>query len=310
MATEVLKQLLESEVLTDETRASIKEAFDAVINEAREQARTEVESELTAKFADEFVKDRDALIESVDALIAKQVDQHIEQSKAEIESFRNLEAESAASIVEAREALVEQSKADLKVLIEKVDAFLDRVIEEEFEEIKEDLVEAQRLGLGQKIFEGFRKEFEQLYLHETGISAQFAKMQKQLKESQQRARELQESLQEVTRENTMAKVLSSLEGKPRQVMETILSSVATNKLQETYEKFIDRVLMENAEKSAKVGDNSEKEKEVLAESKVDPKTVSLKTGDEPETKKGVRVMENAKLSEDDKRQLLRSAGLI
>lgn len=316
MPSEILKQLLENDVLTEDTKQSIKSAFETVLQEAREAARVEVEQELTAKLAEDFVKDRDALVESVDALVTKALAEHIESHKADLESFRDLEAESAAKLVEANQTMVEQSKKDLKALVEKLDAFLDVVVKEEFEEIKEDLVESQRHALGLKIFEGFKKEFEQLYVNQTGISGQLEKLQSQLTTTQAENAQLKESLQAVTREHTTAKVLSPLEGKARQVMETILSTVSTDKLQETYDRFISRVLTESEVAAATAistlteGKNSEKEQEVLAEQRIDPNTVSLKTGDEPETKKGVLTESASGLSEEDKRRLLKTAGLL
>ncbi len=315
MPSEILKQLLENDVLTEDTRASISSAFETIIQEAKETARTQVEQELTAKFAEEFVKERDALVESIDAVVEKAIKEHVESTKAEIESFRDLEVEAAQVIANAKTELVEQSKSDLKALVEKLDSFLDVVIKEEFTEMRADLVEAQRAGLGMQIFEGFKKEFEQLYMHQTGIAGQFEKLQSELTEARAANAQLSESLQIAARDAAMTKILGSLEGNPKRVMETILSTVATDKLQETYERFVGRVLSESevaiATESSTIteGKSSEKETKVLAERKVDPKTVSLKTGDEPETKKGV-LTESAGLTEEDKRRLLRTAGLI
>jgi len=320
MATEILKQLLENDVLTEDTKASISAAVETVIQEATEKARAEVTEELTARFAEDFVKERDTLIESVDEMVAKaveeyttkaatQLSEHIESHKADIEAFRDLEAEQAARLVEARSELVESTKTDIKVLVEKLDKFLDTAIAEEFEEMREELVESQRQAMGAKIFEGFRAEFEQYYVQSTGIASKIDQLAEQVKATTAENESLKESLAAVTRTQTLATVLAPLEGKSRQVMETILTTVATDKLQETYERFIDRVIKEGAA-APEAGQQSEKEtKEVLAESKVDPKTVTLKTGDTT-IKKPVVTESVAGLTEADKKRLLATAGLM
>lgn len=320
MVTELLKKLLENDVLTEDTKSSIKATFETVIHEAKEQARSEVTEELTAKFAEDFVKERDTLIESIDEMVTKAVEtyttqagtslkEHIESHKADIDAFRNLEAEYASRLVEAREQMVESTRGDIKVLVEKLDKFIEDAITAEFTEIREDLVESQRNALGAKLFEGFRAEFEQVYVQSTGIAGQLSTLTAQAKAAALENEQLKESLQAVTRTQTMATVLAPLEGKSRQVMETILTTVATDKLQETYDRFLDRVIKESTEKSVKAGTKSEKESQrVLAESKVDPKTVALKTGDTM-VKKPV-VTESVGLSESDKKRLLASAGLM
>ena len=319
MATEILQKLLENDVLTEETKTSIKTALETVVQEAVEKARTEVTEELTARFAEDFVKERDTLIESVDEMVAKAVEEyttaagkslseHIESHKTDIEAFRDLEAEQAARLVEARSDLVESTKTDIKNLVEKLDTFLDTAIAEEFDEMREDLVESQRQAMGSKIFEGFRAEFEQYYVQSTGIAGKIDQLAEQVKATTAENEGLKESLAAVTRTTTMATVLAPLEGKSRQVMETILATVATDKLQETYERFIDRVIKEGAG-APDAGQQSEKETKVLAESKVDPKTVTLKTGDTA-AKKSVVTESAAGLSDADKKRLLQSAGLM
>ena len=319
MATEILQKLLENDVLTEDTKASIKTALETVIQEAADKARAEVTEELTARFAEDFVKERDTLIESVDEMVAKAVEEytaaagkslqeHIESHKTDIEAFRDLEAEQAARLVEARSELVESTKTDIKNLVEKLDTFLDTAIAEEFDEMREDLVESQRQAMGAKIFEGFRAEFEQYYVQSTGIAGKIDQLAEQVKATTAENESLKESLAAVTRTTTMATVLAPLEGKSRQVMETILATVATDKLQETYERFIDRVIKEGAV-APDAGQQSEKETKVLAESKVDPKTVTLKTGDTA-AKKSVVTESAAGLTDADKKRLLQSAGLM
>lgn len=322
MTTALLQKLLENDVLTEDTKTSIVATFDTVITEAKEQARVEVTEELTAKFAEDFVKERDALVESIDELVTKAIAEHVAQSgttlrehieshKADIEAFRDLQAEQAEKLVEARESMVSSTKGDIKTLVEKLDVFLDKMVAEEFAEIREELVESQRNAMGAKIFEGFRNEFEQYYVQSTGIAGRVDKLTSELKAAAAKNSELQESLQSITRTQTLAATLAPLEGQSRKVMETILATVATDKLQETYDRFIDRVIKESAGKPAGVGTQSEKEtQKVLAESKVDPKTVTLVTGNTDTAKKKIVTESVVTMSAEDKRRLLQSAGIV
>jgi hypothetical protein len=312
MSVEVLKSLFESELLTDDTKVSIKEAFEQVITEAKETAYVEVTQELTEKFAKEYVADRDTLIESVDQLVTAALTKHITEHKADLESFRDLEAESATRLVEAKEELAVTVKEDFKALIEKLDSFLDIAITEEFEEIKADLVESQRNALGAKLFEGFRSEFEQFYVQQTGIAGQLEKLTSALQESQAENAALKKSLNESQRAAKMSTILSSLGGKPKQVMETILATVATDKLQETYDRYIDRVITEGAASARSLvgSEETEKETQVLSESKVDPRKLELKSGDTQRSTKRIVNESISGLSDEEKRRLLASAGLI
>lgn len=315
MPSEVLKQLLSSEVLTEETKTSISSAFQTVLAEAKEAARAEVTEEVTANLTEDFVRDRDALVESVDALVTTALQEHIASHQADFEAFRDVEAEAARVVVEAKQKMVSRSKKDLKALVEKLDVFLDRAIDAEFSEIREELVESQRSALGLKIFEGFKSEFEQLYAHQTGIAGQLSRMKSQLSVTQLENKKLQESLSSATRAQALQTVLAPLTGKSRQVMETILSTVATERLQETYGRFVGRVIDERGGNTTQAhlqeGTVSEKENQVLAEQVKDPKFAVLKTGDEAD-KKRVRVNEGAQqtMHSDEKRRLMRQAGLI
>lgn len=347
MSIEVLKQLLENDVLTEDTKQSIQSAFVTIISEAKEVALTEakgqaeqeyqqklteaeellkanyttqltearqlLEEEIANKMAQEYVRDRDSLIESVDTLVTNAIQEHIASHEADFNSFRDVEAEAAKVVVEAKRDLIEQSKTDLKALVEQLDVFLDRVVEREFEQLRDDLIENQRAAVGLKMFEGFRQEFEQLYLHETGVAGQLSRLKSQLAVSQAEKTQLEESLQKTTRSKEMLTVLAPLQGKPRQVMETILSTVATAQLQETYDRFVGRVLTEHvstAQGSLNEGKRSEKETKVLAEGKLDLNSGVIKTGN-TQQKPGVQVVKEHKgLTDEEKRSLMRASGLL
>lgn len=312
MSVEVLKQILENDVLTEDTKSSIKTAFDIMLTEARQIARAEVEQEVTTKLTEEFERDRATLIESIDSAITEALTAQLTEQHAALSAYRDVEVDAAEALVEARTKLTAETKAEVRALIESLDTFLDEAVDREFHDLRDSLVEAQRSNMGMAIYEGFKEVFEGLYVSKTGIATKMGRLANRLEATSYENQQLKESIQQITRDQTLTRVLSPLEGKPRQVMETILSTVSTDRLEETYGRFIDRVLSADGASASSLteGKRSEKEVQVLAEGQLDPNTVSLKTGDEPETKKRVLTEGSTGLTEEDKRRLLKTAGLI
>jgi hypothetical protein len=56
---EILKKLLESEFLTEETRAELTEAFNAAVEGFRQQVREEVSAEVRVELTEEWTKAKD-----------------------------------------------------------------------------------------------------------------------------------------------------------------------------------------------------------------------------------------------------------
>ena len=98
---ELLQKLLESEVLTAETQKELKEAIEQKVTEAVEAAKAEAAADVRAELTEQWVNERDALIEAVDAKVGDFLDSELDELKSDIERFRDLEAESAEKLVEA-----------------------------------------------------------------------------------------------------------------------------------------------------------------------------------------------------------------
>jgi hypothetical protein len=261
---ELLQKLLENDLLTEDTRDELKEAIQSQVNEAVEQAvneaKEETETAVRAELAEQFVVDKEALVEAIDTKLDVFLEKELDELKDDIENFRDLEAEFAAKQVEMKKQLSEVAKKDFAKLVDILDEYLNERVEAEFEELKEDIEEVQKLRFGAKIVESFREEYEQHFHNADEFNSRTEKMKSELSKVTKELNEAREQLESAEREKVVNEALSNLEGKPREIMEAILAKVPTDKVVPTYEQFIDRVVAKGT-----VEDEAEKESEVLAE---------------------------------------------
>ena len=68
---ELLKKLLEAEVLTEETRAELHGAFQKQLDEAMASARAEATATVTAELNEQWINDREILIEALDSKVTE-----------------------------------------------------------------------------------------------------------------------------------------------------------------------------------------------------------------------------------------------
>lgn len=309
---ELLQKLLESEVLTEDTQKELQEAFDAKINEAVEAAKAEAAADVRAELTEQWVNERDALIEAVDAKVGDFLDSELEELKTDIERFRDLEAEAAEKLVEAKALMAEELKSDLAELVEKLDSFLEIRLRAELEELQEDIERVKKDEFGRKIFEAVQAEFQANFADDESLEGTLRETEKRYQDTAEALEEAERKLAAMERKEKLDEVLAPLSGRQKEVMEAILKNVDTEQLEEGYKTFIGRVLKETEE------DKSEKEDTVLAESASEDEEKELlengavKTGDDAE-----QLAENEeqlsetehKLSEETRKRLRKMAGL-
>jgi hypothetical protein len=314
---ELLKKLLAAEVLTEDTRAELEAAITKQLNEAMTTARTQATVEVTAQLEEQWIQEREVLIEALDAKVSEVLTAELNELRESIESFRDLEIEYAEKLVEAKTEMAGQLKGDIATLVEKMDKFLEIRLSAEIEELREDIDVVKKNEFGRKVFESFVAEFKKHYEAEDDSSAS------KLEETEQRLADALTALEEterrvakMERSKKLEQVLTPLSGRTREVMEAILKSVDTNMIEEAYKTYIGRVVKETSGESKTVeeGKTSEKETKVLAEG-VSKKVVSgvSKTGDDK-----VQLDESAKrdtesrptLSAEERTRLLKQAGVL
>jgi hypothetical protein len=283
---ELLQKLLENDLLTEDTKGELEEAIQSQVNEAVEKAvanaKEETETAVRAELAEQFVVDKEALVEALDTKIDVFLESHFEELREDVENFRDLEAEFARKTVEQKEQLAETAKKDFAKLVDILDEFLNERVEAEFEELREDIEEVKKLRKGQKIFEAFKDEFEREFFDADEMNAKAEKAEADLEALKTELNEARGKLEGAERELVLNETLSNLEGKPREVMAAILEKVETEKVPAVYEQFIGRVL--NSETMVK--EKAEKEETVLAENS------------EPQSEEGENLTETVGVSGD------------
>jgi hypothetical protein len=239
---EILNKLLESELLSEETKAQITEQFGSAVTSMKEELALEVRAELVER----YTKDREALVESVDIMVTAMLQDELTELKEDIASFRDLEVEFAARLISEKKVLAEQLGTELDQVVDKLDLFLEARIEEEMSELKDDLVIVKENQFGRKIFDSFMSEFNRSFVDEESLFNKIAVLEDKLSDAEDRLFESEQSEQKANRTKKLDEVLAPLSGVKREQMSMILQNVETRKLQEAYNRFVGRILKEEA----------------------------------------------------------------
>jgi hypothetical protein len=311
---ELLQKLLEAEILGEDTKSELEEAFNQHLNEAVEAAKAEASADVRAELTEQWVNERDALIEAVDNKVGDFLDAELNELKEDIERYRDLEAEYAEKLVEAKASMADELKGDLAQLIEQLDAFLEIRLTAELDELMEDIEEVKKNDFGRRIYEAMEQEFRANFADEESAEADLRETQARLNDTSEQLEEALARVNELERNKKLDEVLAPLTGKQREIMEAILKNVDTKDLEQGYKTFIGRVLRESDEAE------SEKEDSVLAEGASEDgkekedisETAVLATGDDEELLKEneqAGAESRKQLSDETRERLRRWAGI-
>lgn len=234
-----LKDLFESAVLTDETKSVLKEAFDAAVA-AKE---VELKEQYEQAIADE-VKE---ISESVQGMVEEAVADHLEQFADEIAHARTLEVQYAEKLEMFKESYAEKTD-------ELVNALVAESVAEEIAELKESIEEAKKIKFALNLFESFRDTYTTLFGGEESVAAL------------QDLKEAKAELDALKRSQKIAELTESLQGSKKRVAETILESVAFDKLEERFESIKNLLVAES--KDMKDEDNKDDMKDDDSKDKV------------------------------------------
>jgi hypothetical protein len=269
---EILKKLLESELLSEESKADITEQFQSATESLREELALEVRAELV----EQWTEQRDTLIQSVDEKVTEMLSDEMDELKEDIARFRDLEVEYAEKLVNEKHKLAEQLGGEIDELVDKLDSFLEYRLTEEMNELKEDLDLVRQNQFGRKIFEAFMTEFNGSFVDEKSVQAKLSVAEAKLSDAESKLYEMEQEKKVAERSKTMESVLAPLTGVKREQMGMILANVETHKLQEAYNMFVGRVLKEEAAKP-EVAKVIEEEAKTISKPKPATKVV---TGDD------------------------------
>lgn len=274
---ELLNKLLAADILTEDTKLELEAAVTKQLDEALETARAAATAQVTAEINEQWITEREILIEALDTKVTEVLTAELDELKEDINRFRDLEAEYAVKLVEAKSEMAEVLKSDMAQLIEKMDAFLEVRLTAELEELREDFEVVKRNQWGKNIFEAFVAEFKQHYAGDDSAEARLTETEQRLEDALVALEESERKTARLDRTIKLEKVLTPLSGRSREVMEAILKNIDTPLLEEAYSTYVGRVVKES---SVTEDVTSEKETKVLAEGKKAKVSGIIKSGND------------------------------
>lgn len=231
---ELLAGLFASGFLTEESKTAVK----VKLEEALEAYKTEVKVELAKR----VIEGQSKLAEEVDAKVTTLIAAEIKDLHEDIAKFRDLEAEYALKLVEAKEAMKLQQAEERESLAKKLDTFIQDVLTKEFDELREDIAEMRKANFGLEMFESFAPIFRKKFYDESADIAALNLAESKVKSLEEKVKIFESKANADKREAEMARVLAPLSGTKREQMAILLASTPTEKLTESYSKYIGAVL--------------------------------------------------------------------
>jgi len=221
---ELLKKLLAAEVLTEETKQELEAAFKKHLEESVSKAREDATASVTAQLNEQWINERETLIEALDAKVSEVLTEELKELKEDIERFRDLEAEYAEKLVETKGEMANQLKKDIEQLVEKLDTFLEIRLSAEVEELREDVAVVKKNEFGKKVFEAFVTEFKKHYAGEDSVESKLTETEQRLQDTLTSLEDAEKRIAKMEREKKLEKVLAPLSGRTKEVMEAILKN--------------------------------------------------------------------------------------
>jgi len=288
---DAIKPLLDSDLITEETRMEINEAWETKLNEAREQARVELREE----FAQRYEHDKSVMVEALDKMVTEGLAAEIQAVAAEKQALAEdrvrfqrkmnesatkfngfLVSKLAEEIGELRKdrkmhteglAKLENFMVHAKESADKMSQAVSRHLKAELTQLQEDIKVARENNFGRRIFEAYASEFGATHLNEKAevrkLYSALSRKDQQLAEAikltqkakvvvESKERELRMIKESNERDSTMEMLLSPLNKEKRDVMRNLLESVQTSRLKNAFEKYLPAVLEDRSVKASKV----------------------------------------------------------
>jgi hypothetical protein len=261
------------------------EAIDRMLSDQlREEVAQFVEdrnqlAEAKAKIVSKAKKDAEKMKEFVVRQLAAEVTDLHEDQKQMAEKFIKLErfvvealaqeiaefhtdkqeiAETKVRLVrEGRQAFTQVKQQFIQRAAKLVESTVEKTLNKEIGQLKEDIETARRNDFGRKLFEAFSSEYQTSYLSEKSETSKLLKVidQKELalaqaKNDAAQARQLAESkekqvkalVESQERQVVMSELIAPLNGNQKQIMTELLESVQTTKLKTSFEKYLPAVI--------------------------------------------------------------------
>ena len=185
----------------------------------------------------------------VDAL-AKEIAEFHEDKKDLAETKVRLIREAKEHLSKVKQSFIEKGAK----VVEKTVA---KTLNNEISQLKEDIDTARRNDFGRKIFETFAEEYSNSYMNEKSETAKLLKVvdlkDKQLAEAKANAEEkaklveskdaeIKNAVETAKRKETISELVAPLSKEQKEIMQDLLESVETEKLQGHFNKYLSAVI--------------------------------------------------------------------
>ena len=255
--------------ITEKVSAEIAEI--AVEKEALAGDRVKYHKAISehAKVLDKFVTQ--AVANEVKELRAdrSRVSEHVtkldnfvaEQLAGELAEFhedkKGLVEQKVKMVREGKKQLAEAKKDFIKKAADKVESIINKTMVNEVRSFRDDITRARENDFGRRIFEAFANEYGVSYLNEAKeikkVQKQIAEMEAKLNEANEKIAEKEEAGKLVEsklrvaedrfeRKEKLHELMAPLGKEKKEIMSDLLESVKTEKLEESFNKYLPSVL--------------------------------------------------------------------
>ena len=214
-------------------------------------------TEMVAKEVKELRADRVRVAEHVSKLDNFVAEQLAEELKEFHEDKKALVEQKVKMVREGKRQLAEAKKNFIAKAASTVENTINKVISEEVKSFRNDITAARENDFGRRIFEAFAVEFGSSHLNEAKeikkVQKTVAELQKQLAESQKIIADREEAVKltesklriaedRMARKQKLDELMRPLGREKKEIMSDLLESVKTEKLEESFNKFLPSVL--------------------------------------------------------------------
>jgi len=236
-------------------------------------------AEMKVKYAKKMKKDAEVMKEFVTRQLAQEVRELHEDQVTMANKFGKLEQfvvealaqeitefmQDKRDLAETKVRLVREGRNEIKKVKQEfvtraakmVEGVVESGLRSEITSLKEDIEAARRQDFGRKLFEAFAQEYQSSYLNEKSETAKLLKVidlkdqamqeaaqavvkAEQILESKEvEIRTLKESQ---TRKQIMSELLAPLSSEQREIMNELMESVKTERLNESFDKYLPAVI--------------------------------------------------------------------
>jgi len=270
MAQNTIEKILGSEVLSEDVKTSISEAWNARLAEARD----DITAELREEFASRYENDKAQIVEAMDAMLSDVI-------SAELTEFAQDKNKLAEDRVGYKKAIKEHAKV--------LDKFITQTLHKEITELREDrksqkgnFVKLEEFVLGQ-----LSKELNEFHDDKRSLVEQKVKL---AKEGKKAIAEAKQSFIKNAAKKVEKIIESTIKGELTTLKEDIQTAKENNFGRKIFETFAAEFLTSTLSEGTQVSRMSRKIAEVTA--KLDEAQVKLTTKDKQimEAKRQARVI--------------------